>query len=389
MVPRRVLTTRASVSNPIRRARGAPQHQFRVQIHGQTQCIDSKGSPCQGKRLLGAGVRKLSENGVQCGPNTPNEQEGTGEDFVSQDPGLLLFRTNRRREPMQQMPIFDTSALINLCRNDDSLDAIAKRLKPLIPARGCPLSFITVLELFHGLYNCDANRMDETLRPLHLAARLSRRKVLSTPITFTGRELFQVADRRGGRRSILPEWLAIVQRPDFASRFASGDLKDEINLEKIEKLFVQIREKHPVAIVQMLDRMHPSWREDRKTGSALPEDKREEFKRKMPFEKWKAMLPEQLITEMGAEKSPTNLDRARTHCDAYFTFTINLLRDSIVSNYNFEDNPNDFHDGLQLLYLTRPLYRVVTDDKPSRTRVSRSSQVSRVMSLDEFLSRAA
>ena len=32
----------------------------------------------------------------------------------------------RKRNPVQQIPIFDTSALINLCRSDDSLDAITE-----------------------------------------------------------------------------------------------------------------------------------------------------------------------------------------------------------------------------------------------------------------------
>ncbi|MGD0404626.1 MAG: hypothetical protein ABSB66_15690, partial [Candidatus Acidiferrales bacterium] len=66
-----------------------------------------------------------------------------------------------------------------------------RRLKSLIPSHGCPLSFVTVMELFHGLCNGKAEKLDHTLKPLLLAARISRKQVLRTPLTFAEWELFQ------------------------------------------------------------------------------------------------------------------------------------------------------------------------------------------------------
>ena len=75
----------------------------------------------------------------------------------------------------------------------------------------------------------------------------------------------------------------------------------------------------------------------------------------------------------------------RHGCDAYFTFTVKILRDSLISNYSFEENSNDFHDGIQLVYLCPPSFCVVTDDKRLIGRTMNSSQSHRVLTTDEFL----
>jgi hypothetical protein len=284
---------------------------------------------------------------------------------------------------VKPVPIFDTSALINLS-HQGHLDAVVRRLKPLIPSHGCPVSFVTAVELFHGLCLGGTGRIVETVKPLLLAAQLSRRKVLRVPLSFAGWELFQAERFRRSRPRLLEGWLATLQMPNFVERFASGEVR-EMNLEKIEGIFEMIRAGAPHAITQMLDRLHPMWRDERQNGSALPEHMREEVKRSWPFEKWKGALPEQLVREMQIERTSANIERARVHCDAYFTFTINLIRDSTIGNYRFEDRPNDFHDGMQMLYLTRSSHCVVIDDGPSMQRVRQSHQRSRIMSLNDFL----
>jgi hypothetical protein len=288
---------------------------------------------------------------------------------------------------MRLTPIFDTSALINLSRRDDSLDSAMKRLKSRIPSHGCPLSFVTVMELFHGLCNGKAEKLDHTLKPLLLAARISRKQVLRTPLTFAEWELFQTEEAFGHQPRRLVDWLEKIEMPRFSERFAAGEI--EMDFEGTERIFGLVKERNAQTTEEMLDRVHPSWREERRNGSALPESKREQFKREMPFEKWKGVLPELLVRQMHVAENAANVDRTRTGCDAYFTYTINLLRDSILGNYRFEDNPNDFHDGLQFLYLIRPKFCLVTDDRPSLDRTRQSSQRTRIMSLDEFLSTAA
>lgn len=262
-----------------------------------------------------------------------------------------------------------------------------KRLKPLIPSRGCPLSFVTALELFRGLSKSKPEKLDQTLRPLLLAARISRRHVLRTPLTFAASELFQAEEALHHRPKLLIDWLQRIQMPRFPERFASGEVK--IDFERIESIFAKIAAEQHRPTEMMLNRVHPNWREERRKGSALPESKREVAKRGMRFDILKGAMPELLLTQMEVERTPTNIEKAKTHCDAYFTFLANLERNSTLGNYRFEDNPNDFHDGLQLLYLTRPRFCVVTDDGPSLERIRQSSQRARIMSLAEFLATAA
>jgi hypothetical protein len=287
---------------------------------------------------------------------------------------------------MQWTPIFDTSSLINLSREDE-LDVIVKRLKPLIPSRGCPLSFVTTLELFHGLSNGAPEKVASTLKPLLLAARISRNVVLRTPLTFASLELFQVEEALRHRPRLLMDWLEKIQQPRFAEKFASGEVR--MDFERINKTFGKIEREESRDTEMMLDRWNPDWRKDRRNGSALPESLRELAKRGMKLDTLKDAMPELFLTQLRIERTPRNIAKARIHCDAYFTFQVNRLRDSVIGNYSFERKPNDFNDWLQLLYLTRPRFCFVTDDRPSLDRTRQSGQRARIMPLKDFLSSAA
>jgi hypothetical protein len=287
---------------------------------------------------------------------------------------------------MRLTPIFDTSSLINLSREDD-LDAVVKRLRPLIPSHGCPLSFVTTLELFRGLSNGHPDKIERTLKPLLLAARISRRVVLRTPLTFVSWELFKAEDALNHRPKLLMDWLEKIQTPNFADRYTSGDV--EMDFGRIGPIFNKVEQEEPLNTERMLDEWNPEWRADRRKGSALPQELREMAKRGMQFDTLLNALPERFLSALQIEPTPANLSKAKIHCDAYFAFQVNRLRASVLGNYHFEKNPNDFHDWLQLLYLARPWFCFVTDDGPSLDRIRQSGQRARIMSLKEFLSTAA
>lgn len=287
---------------------------------------------------------------------------------------------------MRFCPIFDTSAIVNLSRIS-ATDPIWNRLKRLTPKHGCPLSYVTVLELFHGLSVGGNAKLDDSLKALILASRLSRRKVLLAPFPFFERELFGLRDSGHEKSSAnLERWLGIAIKPDFKSEFASGTVNG-MNLEKIESLFAHVRKRQGAHVAQFLDGLHPDWRIERqKSGSSVPEAAREEIKRTYPADRWKRDLPKQLLEAANIERTKATLEALRQGCDAYFTFTVKLLRDSLISNYSFEQNSNDFHDGIQLVYLCRPSFCVVTDDRRLIGRTMNSSQSHRVLTTDEFLS---
>jgi hypothetical protein len=124
----------------------------------------------------------------------------------------------------------------------------------------------------------------------------------------------------------------------------------------------------------------------KKTGSSVLEVGREEIKRNYPFDKWKRDLPDQLLEVANIERTHETIEAMRRNCDAYFTFTVILLRDSVIGNYDFEKNSNDFHDGMQLLYMSRPSFCMVTDDRGLIARTDKSSQRTRIVTTDEFVS---
>lgn len=287
---------------------------------------------------------------------------------------------------MQLIPIFDTSAIIHLSKKENA-DPVWRLLKPLLPKRGCPLSHVTVLELFHGLSLSDERHLAGSLKPVNLASRLSRRKVLLSPIPFFERERFGIRHPGQERSSAnLRRWLGIAMKPAFKTEFSTGRIEG-MNLEKIRSLFDVIAKKHCNYLEQFLDRLHPPWRSERqKSGSPIPEAQREQFKREYPTDKWKAELAGQFLGELGIQGTTNTIADTRLSCDAYFTFTVSLLRSSIVSNYGFEERPNDFYDGMHLLYLSRPSFCLVTEDKRLIARVHKSSQSCRILTIDQFAS---
>jgi hypothetical protein len=290
---------------------------------------------------------------------------------------------------VQPTPIFDTSAIIELSKRDGS-DPTLKRVRLLLPRRGCPLSHVAVLELINGVCLSKRDQVSDSLKPIIFASQLSRRKVLWSPISFVQKELFGLEDSRHQKSSRdLHLWLGRIIAPKFKDAFIAGGVKGT-NLGRIKSLFDVIKQAHCNYLVQFLDRVHPNWRSERESsGSSLPENEREKLKRTYPVDKWRSDCAESFLDALKLEQTSENTEALRGACDAYFTFMVNLIRDSLVSNYHFEDNPNDFHDGIQLLYLARPSYCFVTADTHLVTRVAKSSQRDRILTLDEFISAQA
>ena len=287
---------------------------------------------------------------------------------------------------MTLTPIFDTSAVIDLSKRD-SEDHVSNRLKSLVPRRGWPLSHVTVLELFYGLRLGGKERLVDSLKAVTVASQLSRRKVLLYPIPFMERELFEI--RNAGHESSrenLSRWLGKAIGPNFEGHFISGRA-DVAHLEKIEALFVMGRKGYVSFFEQFLDRAHPQWRAERgRSGSALPEKERERLKHTTPVDRWKRDCAKCLLECMRVRPTLSAINFISDRCDAYFTYTVSVLRDTMMTSYRFEENWNDFNDGMQLLYLSRPSNCLVTEDVGLRRRAKKSSQACRILTIEEFVS---
>lgn len=286
---------------------------------------------------------------------------------------------------MQLIPIFDTSAIINLAKRD-AADAMWPRFRSRLPARGCPLSFVTVLELLDGLSKGGAKHFDESLKAVNLASQLSRRRVLLLSVPFFCKELFGVKNPGAERsKENVKRFLARAQRPTFKNEFAAG--KTDF-LDKIEPLIIATRRGYTNYFEKFLDTKFPDfdWRAARKkSGYPLPEAEKEKLKR-ADFEAWKRDFASRMVPLLETPATPHAVNLVSDRCDAYLTHSVSVIRDTLISGYRFEENPNDFHDGMQLLYLSRKLYCLVTHDAGLIRRVDKSSQRERVLSIDEFVS---
>jgi hypothetical protein len=281
---------------------------------------------------------------------------------------------------MRLIPIFDTSAIINLARLNES-DSIWRRVKHHLPARGCPLSFVTVMELFDGLSKSSATDFDSSLKAVKLAARLSRRKVLLQSIPFMHRELFNL--KTAGQESAkeyLKRSLGVVQHPKFKTQFVSGDVTF---LDRIEKLITSTKQGNTAYMEEFLESRSPGWRSQRKkSGSPLADSVKEKVK-SIQVDVWKRDLARHFVPS-SINRTPDKVDIVLHRCDAYLTFLIGIFRDIFTAGYRFEKNANDFHDGLQLLYLSCPLFCLVTDDGRLITRTGKSSQRDRILTVEQF-----
>jgi hypothetical protein len=284
---------------------------------------------------------------------------------------------------VQLVPIFDTSAIINLAERDAS-DAIWPRLRRRLPTRGCPLSFVTALELLDGLSRGGAEHFDESMKALNLASRLSRRRVLLLSIPFIHRELFRVKSPGTERsKESVKRFLGTAQRRTFKHEFIAGRTAF---LDRIAPLLITTRQGYVNYFKEFLDARFPDWRLARKnSGHPLPQIEQEKLKR-TNFQEWKRDFARRMVEQMETRATPDAVDVVTHRCDAYLTHSVSVIRDTLVSGYRFEENPNDFHDGMQLLYLSRQLYCLVTDDAGLIRRVSQSSQRERVLSVEDFVS---
>jgi hypothetical protein len=181
--------------------------------------------------------------------------------------------------------LFDTSAIINLAKRDRS-DPMRPRLERVRPARGCPLGFVTVLELLDVLSQGGAERFDESLKAINLASQLSRRRVLLLPIPFIHRELFGVKSPDAERsKENVKRLLGRAQRLTFKNEFMAS--KTDF-LDKIEPLIIRTRRGYINAFEEFLDAKLPDsdWRSARKkSGHPLPQADKEKLKR-ADFEAW-------------------------------------------------------------------------------------------------------
>src|ERR1700677_4102428 len=93
-----------------------------------------------------------------------------------------------------------------------------------------------------------------------------------------------------------------------------------MDFNELNRIFEKIEREESRETEMLLDKWNPDWRAERRNGSALPESLRNEAKRGMQFDALKDAMPELFLKQVEIERTPSNIQKAKIHCDAYFAF---------------------------------------------------------------------
>lgn len=88
---------------------------------------------------------------------------------------------------------------------------------------------------------------------------------------------------------------------------------------------------------------------------------------------------------LGGDTEPEALGEMKTRLDAVLEFTIYVMREFLMRDYNLENHDSDVYDQFQLHYLAMDRFVLVSEDADMVTRTSRSSQSKRIVCFTTFL----
>lgn len=132
--------------------------------------------------------------------------------------------------------------------------------------------------------------------------------------------------------------------------------------------------------------IYPRWREYfQETGKRLPDELRKKVASRLVSDAERAAYSESFLRWLDAPVEPDSVADITKRLDAVLELTIFVTREFLTRNYNLEKNESDVYDQFQLDYLAMDRFIIVSEDGNLRTRTARSSQATRIVSIDEFL----
>lgn len=288
------------------------------------------------------------------------------------------------------VPIFDSSVFIDV-GNGSIGGGSWHRVKSRLPKHGSPLSFITLQELLIGLHKAPLEKFEQAKCAANEARVLCKRRVLDQPAAFLYKTLFRSpfgGAGVGGRD--VRDWLEVACRAKEPLDLELGGVRYKRNVFGLD-LSLLVRSKEDMrnsfvnAVMRQLDDANPEWRQMKRAGgTAVPAEMHDRIRR-VDAETWKGKNAEALLHSLRVAADQETIRLVLSGVDALLTFMTSIVRDCLITTYDFERDANSFVDALQLYYLANDRFCIVTQDKGLLRRTEASSQRGKVLLFSSFL----
>jgi hypothetical protein len=303
---------------------------------------------------------------------------------------------------MRLKPIFDTNIFGNI---QDGL--ISKSdLRFLMrhrPGHGWPLSMVTAMELLSGVHDVPPEKFFKVKGQVALALNLSNRRILEEPRFLLCREVLRIPFPTAlvaPSAKTLSDHLEVVRcaksREDIEAGcvpvkglqtrgkgcagfagFRSSVLNDLVAgpkrewLERSEGLASEI---------------YPEWRQHfEEKRKRLPDEMRKRVESRREWESERVKYIEGVLTWLGADPKAKSVADTSRRLDAVLEFTIFVVREFLLRNYNLEKHESDIYDIFQLHYLAVDRFVIVTGDLDLSKRTLNSCQADRIVTFEKFM----
>ncbi len=266
------------------------------------------------------------------------------------------------------------------------------------PAKGWPLSAITVLELLVGVHRVAPEKFGQAKRQVVLARELSKGRVLDEPRVLLCQHVlhkpFPLDPISKNALSKLMEITCLAnskaeileRRVQYKRSMYQGRRLAGIDTTLIGNVMAGPKQDWVKQIETLLTEIYPNWREHlEKTGLRLPEELRRRLESSEVWELSRLKFSESILAWLRADADHPTPSELADKIDAVFRFTFWVLRECLLRKYAYKKHESDIYDQFQLHYLADQRYVLVSDDPDLWKRTAGSSQADRILCFDKFL----
>jgi hypothetical protein len=262
---------------------------------------------------------------------------------------------------------------------------------------------VSALELLAGIEGVSAERFPEAKTQIGLAYDLSKGRVLEDPTFLLCNEVLRAPfPTKLGRPDpdLIADYLQIVCCAKSLEEIHTGRVQVRklrtmgggragatgFGASVIKELVDGPKREWVERSETFAGEIYPQWREHlRQTGTRVPDKMRDRLKSRQTWDTEKAKFTESKLEWLEVSTTPELITEITKRLDAALEFTIFVVREMLLGNYNLEKHDSDVYDQFQLHYLALDRPAIVTEDRDLPTRTARSSQAGRIVSFREFL----
>ena len=294
---------------------------------------------------------------------------------------------------MKLKPIFDTNVFGDLQRGLIA-DSDWKFLLRHSPGNGWPLSQVTALELLAAVHLAP-NDFTSVRRRIEIAYHLSSGKVLEDPRILICKDVLRIpfpADQLAPAASTVSRYMDGVRRALTLNQLLNNGVSVKGMRFQIKStsvlgdLMAGPKKQWMTTLENTATEKAPGWRDVlEKTGRRLPAELRQQLEPMSAWDAQRASFINSLLNWLHADVNAITTAELSERLDAVIEFTIFVVREFLLRNYNPKKHDGDVFDQFQLQYLAMDRFVIVSRDSDLSNRTQQSSQADRIMSFDQFL----